>query len=171
MNWTCFVVLRLRMKTMTCTRGPGRSSSMRQDSRPRTNRHRLFRRPRTNLLRNVRSAAAGAPPIRTGNATGAALCGSESAGFAPQSRRHHYRFVRIHARGRAARLVTAPQSFSGISSRTSRLISLNSGVPATWHHSNKAASVVVNTAPDESIRLSAVSRSSGLRDPTASTAR
>ena len=46
--------------------------------------------------------------------------------------------------------------YSGASSRTSRLICLNSGVPATRHHSNRAASVVVSVAPDESIRPSAV---------------
>ena len=44
----------------------------------------------------------------------------------------------------------------GPSSCTKRLIWLNSGVPATWHHSNKAASVVVSVAPAESIRPNAV---------------
>lgn len=47
-------------------------------------------------------------------------------------------------------------SSGGGVSRTNWLICLNSGDPARWHHSNKAASVVVSVTPEESIRLRAV---------------
>ena len=42
-------------------------------------------------------------------------------------------------------------------SRTSSIICLNAGVPETSHHSKRAASVVVNVAPAESMRRKAVS--------------
>ena len=58
----------------------------------------------------------------------------------------------------------------GPGSRANWLISLNSGVPAASHHSNIAASTVVNVAPAESIRPRAVRQSISKRDPTASTA-
>src|SRR5437868_4191892 len=45
----------------------------------------------------------------------------------------------------------------GICSRTSWLICLNSGEPARPHHSNKAASVEVSVAPEESMRRRASS--------------
>lgn len=55
-----------------------------------------------------------------------------------------------------------PPSFAGPSahgavSRTSWLICLNSGVPDTSHHSNRADSVEVSTTPADSIRRKAVS--------------
>ena len=62
------------------------------------------------------------------------------------------------------------QLHAGGVSRTRALICLNWLVPATSHHSNKAASVVGSVAPPESIRASAVRQSISWRLPTASTA-
>ncbi len=80
--------------------------------------------------------------------------------FRRRSRRHGRR------RGAAADEVPAAESippntghrdnYSGPGSCASRLICLNSGVPATRHHSKSAASTVVSVAPAESIRSMAV---------------
>ena len=67
-------------------------------------------------------------------------------------------------------VVAAPPPYCGGVSRASALICLNSGLPATSHHSNNAASVVVSVAPADSMRRSAIRQSTSCRDPTASAA-